>query len=148
MPFPGCGRSQDVKLASRGILTSPKSPRANPMFPPRAVAPTLHGRFFSGRAYRTNNTWQGPYGNAHLVRQLAWDGASCCIKCIKLCIVMKIIASNRSLLFVVVVALHLNFTLELAERHVRVIVETPSHFSRQVSDSNKDRLFAPKDARC
>ena len=51
MPFPGCGRSQDVKLTSRGILTSPKSPRANPMFLPRAVAPTLHGRFFSGPAY-------------------------------------------------------------------------------------------------
>ena len=51
MPFSGCGRSQDVKLASRGILTSLKSPRANPMFPPRAVAPTLHGRFFFGRAY-------------------------------------------------------------------------------------------------
>ena len=48
MPFPGCGRSQDVKLASRGVLTSLQSPRANPMFPPRAVAPTLHGRFFSG----------------------------------------------------------------------------------------------------
>ncbi len=46
MLFPGCGRFQDVSLASRSTLTSPKSPCANPMFLPRTVVPTLHVRIF------------------------------------------------------------------------------------------------------
>ena len=70
MQFPGCGRSQGVKLASRGILTSPKSPRANPMFLPRAVAPTLHGRFLFGLAYS-----QGRFLNEKLLYSCTGGGS-------------------------------------------------------------------------
>ena len=84
--FPDCCRCQDVSLAIRCMLTSTKSPSANPMFLPRAVAPTLHGRFFFGPAYiiakrfdvRTPNAVRTSNGPSEriLVRTSLWHVAA------------------------------------------------------------------------